>query len=211
MRPKTFGRENRRRAGEAAHRKHGVRRARFEKLFAARYDCQKPRSEKRNAALQRDGGQRDNLHAMRGFHGLLIHVLRRNEQRDVAAALEQLLRHGQAGKEMPARPAAGDGDEGRLVARAGVISAGRMAVRQRRWLGRREGFTRLPRDAEQQPDAREHREQVRAAVADERQRQAFVRQRAGDDADVDEGLQADQKSDAAPSRKPNVSRACSAM
>src|ERR1035437_2440578 len=55
---------------------------------------------------------------------------------------------------------------------------------------------RLPRDAEQNADASEHRQQVRAAVADERQRQTFVRQRAGDDADVDRGLQTDEQRDA---------------
>ena len=43
------------------------------------------------------------------------------------------------------------------------------------------------------PDAGQHGQQVRTAVADERQRQAFVRQRAGDDADVDGGLQTDQQ------------------
>src|SRR5207302_3911008 len=49
------------------------------------------------------------------------------------------------------------------------------------------------RDAKQKAHADQHRQQVRPAVTDKRQRQAFVRQCAGNDADVDESLQSNQK------------------
>ena len=86
------------------------------KIFrAANNDFQKLRGEgKIIPVLQPDGGQRENFHAARGFHGLLVHVLGRNEQRDGAAALLELFRDGETRKQMPARAAAGDGDEGRV-------------------------------------------------------------------------------------------------
>ena len=52
------------------------------------------------------------------------------------------------------------------------------------------------------PTLTKHDQQIRSAVADERQRQAFVRQRAGDDADVDEGLQANQKGNPRAEQQP---------
>ncbi len=98
---------------------------------------------------------------------------------------------------MPARPAAGDGDEGRFgfgsghVARAAKgLSAASLTVSR--------AFSRtlrMARDAEKNPDTGQHRQEIRAAVADERQRQALVRQRTGHDADVDGGLEADEKRD----------------
>ncbi len=72
--------------------------------------------------LQGDGRQGDDFHARRGFHGLLVHVLGRNEQGHGAAALLELFGHGQTGKQMPARAAAGDGDEGRFGSGGGHVA-----------------------------------------------------------------------------------------
>ena len=64
--------------------------------------------------MKSDGGQGENFHPTRGFHRLLVNVLGRNEQGDVATSLPELFRDGESRKEMPASPAAGDGDEGRF-------------------------------------------------------------------------------------------------
>src|SRR6185503_13947226 len=75
-----FPGQHRRRAGETAHRQNsdGLSPAKnfsrsqkgFSKTFAKR---------KIISVLQTDGGQRKNLHAVRGFHGLLVNVLGRDE------------------------------------------------------------------------------------------------------------------------------------
>src|SRR5207302_8574715 len=57
-------------------------------------------------------------------------------------------------------------------------------------------------DAEQQADANQHQKKIRAAAADKRQRQALVRQRAGHDANIDERLQSDQKSQSGRQQQP---------
>ena len=46
---------------------------------------------------------------------------------------------------------------------------------------------------EQQADEEHRHDQRAATIADQRQRDALVRQHAGHDADVDDGLQSDQK------------------
>src|SRR5580658_275224 len=48
---------------------------------------------------------------------------------------------------------------------------------------------RMAGDAEQQANTGQHGQEVRPAIADERQRQALIRQSAGNNADVDGGLQ----------------------
>ena len=61
--------------------------------------------------LQTHGRQRENLHAGRRFHGLLIHVLGRNQQPHVIAMLPDLLGHGDAGKEVTTRSTTRYGDK----------------------------------------------------------------------------------------------------
>ena len=54
-------------------------------------------------------------------------------------------------------------------------------------------LTGISRDVEQQPDGGEHDDKVRAAIADERQRQTFVGQRAGDNPDINHRLKTDKE------------------
>ena len=60
-----------------------------------------------------------------GFHRLLVNFLGGDEQPDFAAALLKFLRYSNSWKEMPARPAAGDSDEGRFG--VGLVHVGRAA------------------------------------------------------------------------------------
>jgi hypothetical protein len=114
FRAKGVSREHRRRAGESTHRQDRLRRTGLE-YFLRRPPRlpETPGERKIIVILQRDGGQCENLHVVRGFHSLLIHVLGRNEEGDFDATLLELPGDGESGKEMPARPAAGDGDERR--------------------------------------------------------------------------------------------------
>ena len=71
--------------------------------------------------LQANCRKRENLHPAGGSHGLLVDFLGRNKQRNFAAALFQFPGDGETRKEMPARAAARDGDEGRFGSGPGHV------------------------------------------------------------------------------------------
>src|SRR5262245_25477442 len=127
--PKTTGRKNRRCAGKTAHRKGGVGTACFEDFSRCAPGLPETAHEGEAAAtLKGDRRKCVDLHSTRGFDSPLVHFLGRNEQPNLAAASGQLLRHRDSGKEMSARSAASNGDEGRSCAdvrHAGCGSASR--------------------------------------------------------------------------------------
>ena len=100
---------------------------------------------------------------------------------------------------MPARSAAGDGDEGRSgfwrvhVAWAAKGLSPLLLADDFEFFRFFFAHRRMAGDAEQNADANEHGQEVGAAVTDKRQRQAFVWQGAGDDPDVDGRLEANQQ------------------
>ena len=61
----------------------------------------------------------------------------------------------------------------------------------------RDGRRGLAGDADQKPDASQHDDKIGSAVTEERQGDALVGQRAGDDTDINDGLHSDEKGDAA--------------
>ena len=125
---KCFGAEilsdpDRRRAGESAHGENGIGPTGFENFPRRKQRLHKAADERKIIAiLQSDRRQREDFHAASGFHGFLIHLLGRNQQGHGAAALLQLLSDGQSGKQMPARAAAGNGDEGHFGSGNGHVA-----------------------------------------------------------------------------------------
>ena len=60
---------------------------------------------------QTHGRKGDDGHVAKALHGLLVHVLRRDEQRDVAATRQKLFADGQAREKVPASAPARNGGE----------------------------------------------------------------------------------------------------
>src|ERR1017187_7123135 len=115
-------RQNRRRACEASHCQGGLWGALFEQPRRRTVGLDESANESEFAAVfQTDRRQCDDLHAEKAFHGLLIHFLWRDEQHWLATALHKLIGHRQSGKEMPARPTAGDGDTERWFVLGGHV------------------------------------------------------------------------------------------
>ena len=114
----TARRQHRRGTGEPTHRQHGIRPAGFE-MFARRAPrlAEAAQESEPAAPLQRDGRKGDNFKSARGFHGLLIHIFWRNQNRDRTPAHKNLPGYGQTWKEMTTGPAASDGDVRRVGTR----------------------------------------------------------------------------------------------
>src|ERR1051325_723764 len=103
--------KDRRRAGESAHGQRGLRWIALENFL--RRSIGFPETSKKcehTSTRQADGRKSDDFHSDHSLDRLLVHFLRRDQQRYATAASSQLLSDGNAGKQMPACSATSDGD-----------------------------------------------------------------------------------------------------
>src|SRR5262249_26223590 len=107
-----FRGQNRRDTGKTTHGQSGLGSEDLKLLLANTVRFEQRTSKRyQSPILQPDSRKGDNLHPGHSLNGILIHVLRRNEQAYGAAPLEQLRRNSQAGKKMPPSASTSQGDD----------------------------------------------------------------------------------------------------